>query len=293
MFRITLDIFSGRPNPNWTTSESEASDLVRELSKNRGVITDVANSYQGLGFRGAIIECLSDTLPDRYDIPHVFRIAGGRSDSEGKAQELAERMIHGMSHRPEALDVKLDSNLEAELVRLMATQPRVVEVTEQDRDSAPNIRDVTCYIERGKFNPDFWNGAEYVSRNNCYNYASNKRTNTFAQPGKGSGHPITVLSCADVTRAALSDGLKKRYDCFPDSEKPRWLVALVVAPNYDYHWYRIHTQDEGFWGHKPGGTPARNTDNNGVVVTNPETCARLPYTDFCGYFYVPKSQLIA
>jgi len=25
----------------------------------------------------------------------------------------------------------------------------------------------------------------------------------------------------------------------------------------------------------------------------PETAARLPYTDFCGYFYVPKSQKIS
>jgi hypothetical protein len=90
--------------------------------------------------------------------------------------------------------------------------------------------------------------------------------------------------------ASISDGLHHRFDCFPDSEKPRWLVALVVAPGIDYHWYR--KQKEGFWGHKPGHTPARNTDNNGVVVSNPETCARAPYTDFCGYFSVPKSQRI-
>ena len=37
------------------------------------------------------------------------------------------------------------------------------------------------------------------------------------------------------------------------------------------------------------GTAARNTDNNGVVITNPETCARGPYTDFCSYFYAGKS----
>jgi len=66
---------------------------------------------------------------------------------------------------------------------------------------------------------------------------------------------------------------------------------MVVAPGYDYHWYR--KQKEGFWGHKPGATAARNYDNNGAVVYNPETCARYPYTDFCGYFYVPRSQKIA
>jgi hypothetical protein len=100
----------------------------------------------------------------------------------------------------------------------------------------------------------------------------------------------TALTCPAVTTAAISDGLHHRFNCFPDSEKPRWLVAMVVAPGYDYHWYR--KQKEGFWGHKPGGTAARNTDNNGAVIYNPETCARAPYTDFCGYFYVPKSQKI-
>jgi hypothetical protein len=149
---------------------------------------------------------------------------------------------------------------------------------------------VTCFIELGKFNPGFWNDPAYIYRNNCYNYASNKRTNTFAQPGRGSGHMYTAITCPAVTAAAMSDGLHHRFDCFPDSEKPRWLVALVVGPGFDYHWYR--KQQDGFWGHKPGGTAARNYDNNGQVITNPETCARGPYTDFCGYFYVPRSQKI-
>jgi hypothetical protein len=144
---------------------------------------------------------------------------------------------------------------------------------------------VTCFIERGKFNPGFWNAAGVIGRNNCYNYASNWRTNTFAQPGLGVGQMYTALTCPEVTKAALADGCHRRFDCFPDTEKPRWLMALVVGPGYDYHWYRLHTKEEAFWGHKPGGTPARNTDNSGLVITNPETCDRGPYTDFCGYFY--------
>ena len=98
------------------------------------------------------------------------------------------------------------------------------------------------------------------------------------------------MACSNVIAGALSDGLHHRFNCFPDSEKPRWLMALVVAPGFDYHWYR--KQKEGYWGHKPGGTAAKNTDNNGAVVWNPETAARLPYTQFCGYFYACKSQKI-
>lgn len=129
-----------------------------------------------------------------------------------------------------------------------------------------------------------------MSSNNCYNYASNKRTNTFAQPGRGAGQMYTSLSCSAVTKAALADGCHRRFDCFPDREAPRRLVALVVAPGFDYHWYRIHSQAEGFWGHKPGGTAARNTDNSGRLIRNPETCDRGPYTEFCGYFYTCLSQ---
>jgi hypothetical protein len=100
----------------------------------------------------------------------------------------------------------------------------------------------------------------------------------------------TALSCPAVTKAALADGCHRRFDCFPDQEAPRRLVALVVAPGFDYHWYRIHTKAEGFWGHKPGGTAARNVDNSGRVIWNPETCDRGPYTEFCGYFYTSLSQ---
>jgi hypothetical protein len=135
--------------------------------------------------------------------------------------------------------------------------------------------------------------ARFLEASNCYNYASNKRTDTFAQPGRGCGNIYKAITCAEMMRASLCDGLHRRLDCFPDSEKPRYLVALVVAPGpgfIDFHWYR--KQKEGFWGHKPGGTAARNTDNSGRVITNPETCDRGPYTQFCGYFYTCRSQRI-
>ena len=93
----------------------------------------------------------------------------------------------------------------------------------------------------------------------------------------------TAITCAGVTRAALCDRLHRRFDCFPDPEKPRYLVCLWMAPGYDYHWGR--RLKDGFWGHKPGGTAVRNTDSSGRVITNPQTADMRPYTQFCGYFY--------
>jgi hypothetical protein len=154
-----------------------------------------------------------------------------------------------------------------------------------------------CEYEISRFNPTFWNSDPNVRwNNNCYNYGRNWRTNTFAQPGRASGFPLGPgFTGADVAASAMHDGLRKRCDCLPSEEYPRRLVALVYAPHFgggspDYHWYR--EQIGGFWGHKPGPTEARKVDNSNVVITNPETADRGPYTEFHGYFYAGKSVII-
>jgi hypothetical protein len=71
-------------------------------------------------------------------------------------------------------------------------------------------------------------------------------------------------------------------------------VALVVWPGVDYHWYRRHSN--GFWGHKPGQTAARNVDNANVLINGitrtPANCNRGPYTHFCGYRFSPTGMQV-
>ena len=98
------------------------------------------------------------------------------------------------------------------------------------------------------------------------------------------------MACNTVTTAAMADGLVKRCKCLHSSGTRAGFMALVIDPGVDYHWYRH--QRGGFWGHKPGQTAARNTDNSSVVIANPETCDRGGYTDFCGYFYAGVSVVI-
>jgi len=132
------------------------------------------------------------------------------------------------------------------------------------------------------FTPSFWNDAGLIqSHNNCYNYANNHRTDTFAQPGRAAGAIYAGFSCPDVLAAASADGIPRlpATGTCPDN---RDKIALVVAPGYDFHWYRLDSS--GFWTHKPGGTDATNVDNSGNPITNPETANRGLYTDFCGYF---------
>jgi hypothetical protein len=310
MLQVTADVFSGRPNPVWIIhDEAEARAILRDLVKDRPLLADAPPAQAGLGFRGLLIEPLNDELAYDFDLRGAVYLAAG-AQATSRQNELAERLIGLMSKaepRTAAAFAEADAlPLEAPLQSFLTTQleragrtsqvdlgePAVPPGPPTVRDEA--VRAVVCTIELGAFNPGFWNNDPNVrAHNNCYNYASNKRTDTFAQPGRGCGHMYTAITCAEVTRAAICDRLHHRFDCFPDSEKPRYLVALVVAPGpgfIDYHWYR--KQKEGFWGHKPGGTAARNTDNSNRVITNPETCDRGPYTVFCGYFYTCRSQLI-
>jgi hypothetical protein len=140
---------------------------------------------------------------------------------------------------------------------------------------------------RPSYTPSFWNDHGQIQyNNNCYNYSNNKRTDTFAQPGRRAGAMYSSLTCPAVVAAATADGVEPwpvSGSCSGD-----WLfshhtkLALVVAPGWDYHWYRLDSN--GMWTHKPGGTQSTNLDNSGQVIQNPETADRGPYTDFCGYF---------
>lgn len=137
-----------------------------------------------------------------------------------------------------------------------------------------------------KMELDFWNGYSRIQiSNNCYNYSTNRVTYNYAQPGEASGQKYAELSCESVYLAASKDLGLQPTEFFPYSLKnDETLIALVVAPDYDYHWYR--RDDTGLWSHKMGGTPATSTDDNGEAILSPEKASRGLYTEFCGYFKI-------
>jgi hypothetical protein len=135
-----------------------------------------------------------------------------------------------------------------------------------------------------RFEPARWNDNNGIQfNNNCYNYGCNIQTGTFAQPGRATGNEYTAFTCQEVTKGALSDGLVA-HSCDTDCTGCCHKVALVMAPGWDFHWYRL--DDNGMWSHKPGGTPATNVDNSGNLISDPRTADRGPYTEFCGCFCV-------
>lgn len=302
MFRITVDVFSGRNNPTWIVdNEENGRELLGQIRKNFEIVSSLDSGFQGLGYRGITFELFSDEDSTDYELPVTFSITNGAGKDHKKGCEIAEQVIKGMTryktitlpeHAVTPIDEKIQKFLFEELRRFESNPPKIFPVPE----FSPHGRRVTvddenckvCQYEESLFNPAFWNNDSNVrGSNNCYNYARNWRTNTFAQPGRASGCYPNPMACSNIASAAVCDGLRKRCECLPDEEYPRRLMALVVGPGLDYHWYR--KQKDGFWGHKPGGTAAKNIDNSGIVITDPQSCDRGWYTDFCGFFYAGKN----
>jgi hypothetical protein len=304
MLKVEVDIFSGRPNPVWIiTDPDEAKELLVAAAESREAVAKPGAGFAGLGYREVRLSLIGDDEPRQRGVAREFAVGSRAAADPAMSIKLARQVIEGMLRHS---DVRL---VQHELTPLNKSLFEfTIEQLERHLDPAPKppppppppsnplrttVHDAkcdNCEYEVSQFNPGFWNTATVQPHNNCYNYARNWRTDTFAQPGRAHGAQTGTMQCANVTTAAMADGLKKRCTCLPVSEWPRRLMALVIAPNQDYHWYR--EQRGGFWGHKPGHTAARNVDNNNALVVNPETAARGPYTNFCGYFYAGRSVVI-
>jgi len=171
----------------------------------------------------------------------------------------------------------------------------------------------SCQARRSalSYEPHLWNDGRngpIQSTTNCYAYALNLKRNpitgnnflpresgSFAlQPGDLAGIKVNVNLM--LTNSAYLVGLvegdaiasgrtfKRIGGADEQISAGNWRVALVLAPGFDYHWYRQN--DDGTWSHKLGESAVTNLDHSGAVITNPETASRGAYTQFVGYFEV-------
>jgi hypothetical protein len=300
MVKVTLDIFSGMPNPSWVLSEKDTKELVKRFA---GKAMPSIDAVEGvLGFRSFVIESESDDDTMIRKLPGAFRIGGILSEKftarEGLAlpslaiDESDEAAHWLLTTAGKAIDEELIQHVESvvqtrEKAMGQATE-EAVQVEEGAAKSTEKDVRAPCVIQNTAYNPGFWNVPGVQPYNNCYNYAMNYRSDTFAQPGRISGHPNSIMQCANVRKAADWDGCKAI--CSGRNKN----VALVVWPGYDYHWYRKHSN--GFWGHKIGGSPARNTDNCGIIINGttftPMNCCRGNYKTFCAYLYSPTGMKV-
>jgi hypothetical protein len=275
---VRLHIFSGRPDPIVLLPERQGDSLLEgmDLSAKGTVGQPDPAGAPGLGYRGFSIQEMDGKAVEGEYLMEAF----------GESAASARRIFG-------------EPEIERRLLQLAESQlePEVAKVVRQSIGSSPDmllegVASVACPPCGGgtapAYNPTYWNSNPRLSTNNCYNYANDHATNSFAQPGRGTGQIYMSLACTDVRAAASRDGL--RYVPTFQASVPGWYVALVVWPGQDYHWYR---QDQnGCWSHKPGQTPARNTDNSGQTIADPATCDRGPYTDFCCYMTTDRSVTI-
>jgi len=283
--RVTVDIYSGRPNPTIELDDRQSADLLDRLAPDRRLddTEAVPPTEPVLGYRGVEIEQIGDA---DAALPRTFRLAGGQVHGRGLAHAtrdaaVEEWLLGGDGPLRDRLDVDTEFFDLADAGRLSLAEkfsPVLLDPHIHVLFPAP------CACSP-LYEPAWWNVPGRQPYNNCYNYATNYRTNTFAQPGKAAGAQYTQLTSASVRPAALADelidgGTATSSTCPAEGH----LVALVIWPGSDYHWYRRGRN--GWWSHKPGGTAVTNVDNSNHAITNPETADRGGYTEFAGYFVV-------
>lgn len=318
---VTLDVYSGNENPYWEMP----SEKVKEFFEIKGWKELMNPEDYGvsleLGYRGFIISVLSEEDEDKInlptsdvpktksdiserkksELPRTFRIYGSKAlNGQNKnfkpslsSEDIQEKEKWLLQTYNEAQATGPDSELTQYVEQSISSGDAIDEKSEmqQEKQEMPsNEALAACNLWSAYYNPGFWNDSYSISRNNCYNYASNYRTHTFAQPGRAHRCNFSI-SCPSVYTAARCDGLNNVC-----GSNPFYLVALVIWPGRDYHWYHWHGAGSNyFWGHKPGGTAARNWDHGGrplVPPLQPHNCNRGPYTVFCGYYYQPRGAVI-
>lgn len=298
MFQVNLDMFSGRNNPTWSITGEQASSIIGTLIRNPEIIAS-RPGFSGLGYRGIQLTSLSEEGAEE-GIPRSVWIANGGSEDEEHGLELAEQIIEqGFSEQQNIPSLKGDRLIDDQvrervltsLVEFTATVAQwregIALAAEQDGGGDDDATAAGCTYDYNQYQPATWNSDSYTRwNNNCYAYACNKMTNTFAQPGRAHGiYPNAY--CGEITTASQADGLVLSSNCQPASAGRRYMVALVTDPGWDYHWYR--QADEGYWGHKPGHTDVINTDNSGYVIYNPKAANLGMYTSWCGYMCAPSN----
>ncbi len=169
-----------------------------------------------------------------------------------------------------------------------------------------------------KFDPLRYNGdAAIYKSHNCYSYSMNvldrklvelcrkKGENyscrqNFHQPGalNGSRYALNAVerrACPVVEKLMIDDNPEVvKTDFYSKCPKGKSKIALVVDPGEDYHFYR--QDSDGMWSHKDGSNKVKRFDALKRPIFNPEYASRdyewqgsdLNYTDFCGFYCVPR-----
>jgi hypothetical protein len=281
--RITIDVFSGRSNPTVEVVGQAARELARRLRPVRRLDEHEAGLPWSptLGYRGIMFEQTGRTrIPN---LPRWFRLVGADVFGPGLAHRVQDEGIEDFvcgstgPFRPFQPETDFLERLRGEVRRFAELRPKFP----ADVVALPWLTGCRC---APLYEPAWWNVPGRQESNNCYNFATNVRTDTFARP---AGAESTTFECPSVRAAAIADQLVDSPDADNRCPSEGHLVALVIAPGpgfSDFHWYRKGR--DGAWSHKPGPSAVTNVDNSGAAIGDPRSADRGPYTDFCTFMVV-------
>lgn len=279
--QVTIDMFSGRPNPTWRLPPSRSAELVERCRAMPTRSSTPTDGIARLGFRGIDI------------VPESPAEMAGRRLVDASTPAVGDDEVDTVRWLLETAEVAVDDDLASALAEEIevvaartASSPQTVD-SAMDDDLAAALDVDTCSVRATSMRLPYWNTPWVQPFNNCYNYATNFVSGSLAQPGRRSGRPYLGFTCDHVLGAARRDGLDVR--CGKDDV----VVALGIWPGFDFHWWRLHEGES--WAHKVGRWPAQNVDNSYRPLSGgltPATCDRGPYVQFCGYYFVPMSMWV-
>ncbi len=282
--RITFDVFSGRPNPSVALTAAESAELLAHIGSvkpSTAKTTAAPVEPVSLGYRGLIVEQLETPVSG---LPQRFRLSSSSIDGAAGALKAVDASVEQTILANAAILAR--AQIPADLAASMRAHAMAAKATTATK-AATTTGPLVCRCAP-LYEPNWWNdagsGGARQYTNNCYNYACNYRSDTFAQPGKAAGAVWTQLLCPNVSTAAIRDALTPTKVTTIRCPTEGHLVALCMWPTHDYHWYRMNR--DGFWSHKPGAMPVTNLDNSGQLITDPRTANRGDYTSFCGFMIV-------
>lgn len=288
--RVTIDLFSGRENPVVELEGKEASSLLGRIRAGETLDTaDVTAPAFRLGYRGLLIEQV-----------------GRRAGKLPQSVLITQDRVYGedLAHRLDEPGLETYVLQESGLLKRFKLGKSIASALLSDLDALRAARDAPGPIIPPKppmvivknvfapvYEPDWWNdGGQRQKHNNCYNYSGNYRSDTFAQPGRATGAMYAHITGAEVKAGAVSDGLIDMPTANNKFPPLGHLVALVIWPGVDFHWYRKDLS--GMWSHKPGSTPATNVDNSGNAITDPRNANRGQYTEFTTFMNVKHGHIV-
>jgi hypothetical protein len=279
--RITVDIFSGRANPVIEVDGPEADEVLRRLKPGRKLSgREASEPGPVLGYRGLVIE---QTGAASGGLPARFRYLHGNLYGPRLARRAEDEHFDDFISGNTGILRRLSGG--EEFPALFAKEVERSKKAMAEHKEKEHHKKHHRHCECGPlYEPAWWNVAPRQFQNNCYNYATNYRSDTFAQPGRAAGALYTALSCASVRPAALKDDLIDAPNAKNKCPKEGHLVALVIWPGVDFHWFR--KDRNGLWSQKMGPTPVTNVDNSNHLIFDPRAANRGPYINFCTFMVV-------